>query len=302
MSETEEPEAAPAEAKAQKKGLGNLAQRLLTAGVLIPLLVVFLFVETTSWSILGFTALCLMFAADEYLRMVLSGSRGESGSDEPDRAWGVRIPYGIAVVSLVLGCTIIGPRVAVAPILTGGAMLVATAVLARKRYLPQAGHHLAGALAGLLYVPLLGCVWPLLKHELGPQWLFLALAVAFGSDSAAYFFGRAFGKRKLYEAVSPKKTLEGSFGGLLGGVGFMVGMGHFWLAPDIPLLHAVLLGIFGSALGQIGDLVESMIKRTYGAKDSGNLLPGHGGMLDRVDGLLFVAPLIYYYAKLMLML
>ena len=169
-----------------------------------------------------------------------------------------------------------------------------------KQHLPEAGRHLAYALAGLVYVPMLACVWPLLKKELGPEWLFLALALAFGSDTLAYFGGRAFGKHKLYEAVSPKKTIEGSIGGLVGGVLAMVGMGHYWLAPEIPITHCVALGLIGSALGQIGDLVESMIKRTFGIKDSGHILPGHGGMLDRVDGLLFVAPLIYYYAKLFL--
>jgi phosphatidate cytidylyltransferase len=145
---------------------------------------------------------------------------------------------------------------------------------------------------------MLGCVWPLLKHDFGPQWLFLALALAFSSDTLAYFAGRGLGKHKLYEAVSPNKTIEGSIGGLFGGVIAMVGMGHYWLAPELPIVHAVVLGVIGSVLGQLGDLIESMIKRTFGAKDSGNLLPGHGGMLDRVDGLLFVAPLVYYYKEL----
>lgn len=285
---------APASEPASKPGLSNLAQRLLTAAVLIPILVISMFVEPTAWSILGCSVLAVLFAADEYLRMGL----GDRGGD--DRAVGLRAVYGIAGAGVMVGNFVLGTQAAMAPTMFGAAMVVATAVLVRKRHLAEAGRHFAYALAGLVYVPMLACVWPLLKKELGPEWLFLALALAFGSDTLAYFAGRAFGKHKLYEAVSPKKTIEGSIGGLVGGVAAMVGMGHFWLAPEIPIAHCVALGLVGSALGQIGDLVESMIKRTFGIKDSGNVLPGHGGMLDRVDGLLFVAPLIYYYAKLIL--
>jgi phosphatidate cytidylyltransferase len=212
----------------------------------------------------------------------------------------LRVTYGLAGAGLMIGNFLLGTHTAMAPILFLAAMAVATAVLARKQHLPHAGRHLAFALSGLVYVPMLACVWPLLKKELGPEWLFLALALAFTSDSFAYFAGRTLGKHKLYEAVSPKKTVEGGIGGLVGGVVAMLGFGHFWLTPEIPLVDAIVLGLVGSALGQIGDLIESMVKRTFGVKDSGNVLPGHGGMLDRVDALLFVAPLVYYYAKLFL--
>jgi phosphatidate cytidylyltransferase len=275
-------------------GLSNLAQRLLTAVVLIPILVVAMFVEPTPWSILGFSVVALFFAGDEFLRMSIGVREGG------DRAIGLRATFGLAGAAVVVLNNVLGTHVAMAPTMFAAAAAVAVAVLVRKRALPEAGRHLSYALAGLVYVPMLGCVWPLLKQEFGPQWLFLALALAFLSDTMAYFAGRAFGKHKLYEAVSPKKTIEGSLGGLVGGVAAMVGMGSFWLAPQIPIAHAVVLGLVGSALGQVGDLVESMIKRTFGVKDSGNILPGHGGMLDRVDGLLFVAPLVYYYAKIVL--
>jgi phosphatidate cytidylyltransferase len=271
------------------KGLSNLAQRLLTAVVLIPILVVSMFVDPTPWSILGFSTVALVLAADEFLRMAMGGT---------ERAIGLRITFAIAGAGVVVGNTVYGTSLAMAPISFAATMLIAAAVLARKQHLADAGRTLSYALAGLIYVPMLGCVWPLLKQDFGPQWLFLALALAFSSDTLAYFAGRGFGKHKLYEAVSPKKTVEGSIGGLFGGVIAMVGMGHFWLAPQLPIVHAVVLGVVGSVLGQLGDLVESMIKRTFGVKDSGNVLPGHGGMLDRVDGLLFVAPLVYYYAKL----
>lgn len=287
MSETPMPDGSGSEPA--KPGPSNLVQRLMTAAILIPILVVSMFIEPTSWSILGFSVLAVLFAADEYLRMGLR-----------DRALGLRVVFGLAGAGVMIGNFLLGTHTAMAPTMFAAAMAVATAVLVRKQQLPDAGHHFAYALAGLVYVPMLACVWPLLKNEVGPEWLFMALALAFSSDTLAYFGGRAFGKHKLYEAVSPKKTVEGGVGGLVGGVAAMVGMGHFWLTPEIPITHCVALGVVGSALGQIGDLVESMIKRTFGVKDSGNVLPGHGGMLDRVDGLLFVAPLIYYYAKLSL--
>jgi phosphatidate cytidylyltransferase len=278
-----------------KPGLSNFTQRLLTAAVLIPILVASMFVEATSWSILAASALAVFFAGDEFLRMTIGVD-----TDTGDRALGLRATFGLSGAVVVVANTVFGTQAAMAPSMFFAAMAIATAVLVRKRQLPEAGRHLSYALAALVYVPMLGCVWPLLKKELGPEWLFLALALAFLSDTMAYFAGRAFGKHKLYEAVSPKKTVEGAVGGLFGGVAAMVGMGHYWLAPEIPIAHAVVLGLVGSALGQSGDLVESMIKRTFKIKDSGNILPGHGGMLDRVDGLLFVAPLVYYYGKLFL--
>jgi phosphatidate cytidylyltransferase len=292
MSKPADDGAGPAGKGPAGKGLSNLVQRLLTAVVLIPILVVSMFVDPTSWSILACSTVALMLAADEFLRMAM----GEQG----EKALGLRIMFALAGAGVVIGNTVFGTAMAMAPASFAATMLIATAVLVRKQHLADAGRTLSYALAGLIYVPMLGAVWPLLKHDFGPEWLFLALALAFSSDTLAYFAGRGFGKHKLYEAVSPKKTIEGSIGGLFGGVIAMVGMGHYWLAPQLPIVHAVVLGVIGSVLGQLGDLVESMIKRTFGVKDSGNVLPGHGGMLDRVDGLLFVAPLVYYYAKLWL--
>ena len=283
-----------AEPKAGESRVSNLVQRLLTAAVLIPILVASMFFEATAWSISCASALAAGLAGDEFLRMSL-GVKPEGGGD---RALGLRVPFALASLAIIYANLLLGTSGAMAPIMFACAVVMAVAVLARKAHLPDAGHHLAYSLAGLAYVPMLACVWPLLKKDFGPEWLFLALAVAFGSDTVAYFAGRAFGKRKLYEAVSPKKTIAGALGGLVGGVLAMVGFGHLWLTPNMPVMHAVVLGLLGSALGQVGDLVASMIKRTFGVKDSGNVLPGHGGMLDRVDGLLFVAPLIFYYAKM----
>jgi phosphatidate cytidylyltransferase len=122
----------------------------------------------------------------------------------------------------------------------------------------------------------------------------MCLTFAWLADTGGYFFGRFLGKRKLYEAVSPKKTRAGFVGALIGAeVGGL--LGHFLYLRSIPLEHVVPLALVAGALGQCGDLVESLLKRSTGIKDSGSIVPGHGGMLDRIDALIIVAPVVYLY-------
>lgn len=123
-------------------------------------------------------------------------------------------------------------------------------------------------------------------------YLLFAFIVTIANDSAAYFVGIKFGKHKLSPRISPKKSIEGSIGGIGGGIIGAVIMGLCFRKSLIPL---VILGILVVIAGQFGDLVESIIKRNAGVKDSGNFLPGHGGILDRVDSLLFAAPVVYYF-------
>ena len=128
-----------------------------------------------------------------------------------------------------------------------------------------------------------------------PGFVILALCLSWLSDTGGYFAGRFFGKHKLYEAVSPKKTIEGAIGGLLGGVlGAVVGS-VWYLKGQLPLTHAVPLALIATALGQAGDLSESLLKRSVGVKDSGGILPGHGGILDRVDAVMLTSSSVYLY-------
>ncbi|MGB1013548.1 MAG: phosphatidate cytidylyltransferase [Nannocystaceae bacterium] len=275
--------------------MSNLAQRLATAAVLVPILIISLYVDPTAWSILGLAALAQALAHDEFLRMGLPVKAGE-------RAAGLRAVVLACGLAIVLLSTALGPAILL-PMLLVSALLIGTTILLRKHALQHAARHLAVCLGSILYVSVLASLWPMIKADqlgtTGASWLLVTLAIAFGSDTVAYFFGRAWGKHKLYPAVSPKKTWEGSMGGLVGGMLATCGFGSLWLLPELPLYHAIPLGILGSSAGQVGDLVESMCKRGYGVKDSGNLLPGHGGMLDRIDALLFVAPVIYLYLWLM---
>jgi len=128
----------------------------------------------------------------------------------------------------------------------------------------------------------------------GAAWVFFVLMVAMLGDTAGYAVGRRWGRHKLIPHVSPGKTIEGGGGSIAGNL-CAAGIAWVWLLPQRSLLELLLLGLGTGVLAQVGDLCESVIKRAFGTKDSGGLFPGHGGMLDRVDSLLFPAAFIYYY-------
>ncbi len=157
----------------------------------------------------------------------------------------------------------------------------------------------AGAL-GILYVGLFpGLAVRLLTFENGFVWFFGLLAIVFAGDTFAYLAGRTFGKRKLLEPVSPKKTIEGSLGGLAGSAIAGAIMGLFFL-PDQPLWALIFSALITGAFAQVGDLFESLLKRVAEVKDSGAIMPGHGGILDRIDGVLFSAPVYYVLVRFLI--
>lgn len=164
-------------------------------------------------------------------------------------------------------------------------------------------HLTAGVFGGLLFPLMLSCLLRLRMGELGQVMVWLPLAISFGSDTFALFAGMAFGRHKLAPHVSPKKTVEGGVGGLLGGVlGMMLlhAVGSRILGSSFLSWGQILaLGLLGSVIDQIGDLSFSVIKREFGVKDYGKLLPGHGGVLDRFDSVTFVAPFAYLLSALL---
>lgn len=154
-------------------------------------------------------------------------------------------------------------------------------------------------LLGVLYVVLLGghlvAIRTGFEQLLAAHLLSFFFLVLMGSDTGAYYVGRAIGKHKLAPAISPGKTWEGAAGGLLAAIAFAT-LAHFWFFRELPLKWTIPLAAAMSVLGILGDLTESALKRGAGAKDTANILPGHGGILDRLDSLLFNAPLLYYFA------
>jgi phosphatidate cytidylyltransferase len=153
----------------------------------------------------------------------------------------------------------------------------------------------AKVIFGIMYIPFLMSYFISLRMmEKGVLWILFVLILAFVGDIAALYVGRYFGRHKLVPLVSPGKTLEGLAGLVLGSTMACLIFSYYFL-PEISLMQIAILAFTGSIIGQLGDICESAIKRNYGLKDAGSLLPGHGGILDRLDCLIFIAPYVYYY-------
>ncbi len=151
-------------------------------------------------------------------------------------------------------------------------------------------------LLGLFYLPFLLGHFVLLRNlERGRLWVLFTLVAVYFGDTLAFYVGRAWGKKKMAPHISPGKTVEGGLGAVAGSAAgaFLSKLIFF---PSLPLLHVLILGAAVGIVGQLGDLWESLLKRSARVKDSGALIPGHGGLLDRIDSVLFAAPLVYYYA------
>lgn len=177
------------------------------------------------------------------------------------------------------------------------ALFVATLFLFNYRTIESVARDCATILFGFLYIPLLLGHLALLRIlPQGREWIFTVFLIVMLSDTMAYFVGTAIGKHRLYPAISPKKSVEGAVGGLIGGIAGALLAKFFWFSA-LSWGMAGGIGIILGASGQIGDLFESMLKRSYGVKDSGRIIPGHGGLLDRLDSLIFAFPPAYYLAQ-----
>jgi phosphatidate cytidylyltransferase len=152
---------------------------------------------------------------------------------------------------------------------------------------------------GFLYISIfLSFQWFLRNNLMGREYIFFLYGSVWLADSAAYYTGTYFGKNRLYPAVSPNKTFEGAFGSILGGIAGALIMTSLFDFQDMLITKAVLIGAVLGGVTVAGDLVGSMFKRDAGVKDSSRLIPGHGGLLDKLDGLLFAAPVLYFILRL----
>jgi phosphatidate cytidylyltransferase len=187
-----------------------------------------------------------------------------------------------------------GDRLALASI-SGLFLAFALLFLFSIRDIAAAAREIAFVVLGFLYIPFL-LMHLVMLHQTtyGWQWLLVIMLIVMTNDSAAYYTGSAFGKHRLYPLVSPKKSIEGALGGLVGSVGGTL-LAKFTFFPQLPLVDALIAAVVIGVLGQAGDLFESLLKRSFGVKDSGSIIPGHGGVLDRLDSIIFAAPAMYYY-------
>ncbi len=256
--------------------------RVLSALVLIPLVV------GTVWFLppggtLTLAIVAAMLSLVEYARIV--------------GAMGVRIPVAVTAAAVVAVCVAVGAGLPWTDVILMSAVLVVGALaVAQGTTDPGLLHGAAAAVFAIAYIGLpLGAI-AAVRAFAGREAVILMMATIVVSDSAQYYCGRAFGRTLLAPAISPKKTREGAVGGLIFGTAAMA-VGGRWVFPDAPMLLLVLVAATITALGMVGDLFESMLKRSAGVKDSSQLIPGHGGVLDRIDSWLFAAPLYYVFVR-----
>ena len=176
-------------------------------------------------------------------------------------------------------------------------LVIPSSYVFSRRDIDEALPSSAIAVMATLYVGMLGGSLIRLRtdfHEVGWRLVFFLLIVVWIGDAGAYYVGKRFGKRKLSPRISPKKTVEGLVGGIATSIIAAIVI-HFTFFPQMPLLHAGIAGAILSATGVIGDLAESMWKRSAAVKDSSTMIPGHGGFLDRFDSIFFTTPILYTY-------
>ena len=280
--------------------LGNLAQRVLVAVVAVPILLLILHYHRPepTWVLIFLASLIAMI---EFFAMTLP---------KEDRA--AALVIGAVASAAFYWCDPLAlgrydhDRLLHVGIAAGTSVPLLLAVIVpglyylfRFRDIPSVAGRYSATVAGIVYAGFLTTFLAKLKlidpHQ-GGDTVVLVLLVAWVADTGAYFAGRFLGKSKLYEAVSPKKTWAGAWGGLAGSLAGVVAL-KLLFADFLSWIDVVLIAIPGGILGQLGDLAESLIKRSVGVKDSGDLLPGHGGILDRVDSLTYAAPVFTHFVR-----
>ena len=268
-----------------KKNRQNLVLRVASAAVLFPLAVWITYLGGLPFAVLAGGAAAV--AAFELVVMF-----GTVGAAEV---------FGIAVAGAIPFVAAWEPSGNLLPGWSGLALAGATILLFmlsvfRRSPLEEVPRAMAVVALSWLYcgVLLASVVGLRLRFDVG--WVILAFVVTWGNDTFAYFTGHAFGRHKLLERISPKKTWEGFAGGAVGSVVGALVTRTLLLSGELSVPLAIAIGLGGALLGPLGDLAESMVKRAAGVKDSGKIIPGHGGMLDRIDALLFVSPWVYICA------
>ena len=254
-----------------------------------------------------FISIVCVFALWEYFRIVLHDTRSAASI----KTESVKI-HGrtLSACSFQLAAFIIGPIIiwaayrnsfeSIVGLIALNILLAASLSLPRFTSDSLVSEIVIKQVVSIIYVPLLLSFIVLIRNgAAGVTWIFFLLCVVFAGDIGAFYIGSSLGRHKLCPAVSPAKTVEGSIGGLAANIG-VGALFKFFFLPLTPWCTSILLFISIGIAGQIGDLFESELKRVAHIKDSGVVLPGHGGILDRIDALLFAAPVAYFFKEYVL--
>jgi phosphatidate cytidylyltransferase len=261
-------------------------KRWITALVLVPFLILLIGIGETLWLAAVINVICIV-ALWEYFRIVFNNDRS-------------MVSMNLRLLTLVTGTGVIWSAYfhstnAALDIIVFNVVLSAMISLFIFKSDPSVCEKVFKQVVGVLYVPLFLSYLLLIRNGSdGKIWIFLLLIVVFIGDTGAYYVGSYMGRHKLCPAVSPNKTVEGALGGLFAGLGAGALYKSIWL-PQLPWGPSLLFFLSIAIAGQMGDLFESQLKRVARIKDSGTLLPGHGGFLDRIDALLFAAPVAYMF-------
>ena len=256
--------------------------REMTAVVLGPL-AVWIVGWSHPWVFNGAIALIAILALHEFL--VLGRKKGYT------------IPVSLCIlIALFIIAAFVLEEVSVEVGMFTTLLVIPASYVFSKSDLDEALPSSAVAVMGTMYVGMLAGCLVRLRDDFpdGPNLVFFLLLVVWLGDAGAYYTGKRFGRTKLSPRISPKKTVEGLIGGVMMSIITAVVI-HLTFFPEFPLLAAIVMGAVLSVAGVIGDLAESMWKRSAAVKDSGSLIPGHGGFLDRFDSILFIAPILYVY-------
>ena len=249
-------------------------ERVLTAAVAVPI-VVLITIYAPDWAFALAISLVSALAVDEFLSLT-----AKERSSRPGR-WFLVAAAAVAMSFLGGSGWVLGTTVCAAIVLMSTAVFTGAIETAQER--------ITRGLSSIVYCPLtLGFMVMMPREQ-----ILLLFAIIWSGDTAAYYGGRAFGRHRLAPKVSPKKTIEGAIAGLLGSIAAGV-IGGVWFLGE-PWPELIWISAATAVTGQLGDLAESVIKRSAGVKDSSSILPGHGGILDRLDSLFFAAPVFYWF-------
>ena len=268
-------------------------KRVLTAIVALPILL-FTVWSHSPYFFVALAGIAVMLALSEFYGLA------SKGGCKPQAV------FGYAAALAVIASFMYERPVLIVAVVAGLSILSLASAVSNPKEMDKSLVSVSATVTGVIYVAVLAGYLigvrmlpdAALIPRLASKLLTMFFAIVMMTDTGAYYTGQAFGRHKLAPGVSPGKTVEGAIGGLATAI--IIGpVCKLIFFPEVPIAHTLALGAALGTIGQIGDLAESLLKRGADVKDSGNLLPGHGGMLDRIDSLLFCAPLLFYYSRLL---